>query len=90
MAGGVFHNIGQLVVAAIVVETYSVTGYLPVLLVAGLITGFLIGTVANGNDTTAVKHRSTLKSIWNRRGDRRNDCIYKRRTCNTGRRQGGR
>ena len=38
--------IGQLVVAAIVVETYSVTGYLPVLLVAGLITGFVIGTVA--------------------------------------------
>ena len=34
VAGGVFHNIGQLVVAAIVVETYSVTGYLPVLLVA--------------------------------------------------------
>lgn len=46
MAGGVFHNIGQLVVAAIVVETYSVIGYLPVLLVAGLITGFVIGTVA--------------------------------------------
>ena len=46
VAGGVFHNIGQLVVAAIVVETYSVTGYLPVLLVAGLITGFVIGTVA--------------------------------------------
>lgn len=46
VAGGVFHNIGQLVVAAIVVETYSVIGYLPVLLVAGLITGFVIGAVA--------------------------------------------
>ena len=46
VTGGVFHNIGQLVVAAIVVETYSVIGYLPVLLVAGLITGFVIGTVA--------------------------------------------
>lgn len=36
IAGGVFHNIGQLIVAAVVVETFSVTYYFPVLLVAGL------------------------------------------------------
>ena len=47
IAGGVFHNIGQLIVAAVVVETFSVTYYMPVLLVAGLITGFLIGVVAD-------------------------------------------
>ncbi len=46
MAGGVFHNVGQILVAMIVVETYSVAYYLPVLLVAGLITGALIGVVA--------------------------------------------
>ena len=47
MAGGVSHNVGQLVVAMLVVETFSVGYYLPVLLVAGLVTGFLIG-VATG------------------------------------------
>jgi heptaprenyl diphosphate synthase len=48
MAGGVFHNVGQLVVAMLVVETFSVSYYFPVLLVAGLITGFVIGIVADG------------------------------------------
>lgn len=46
IAGGVFHNIGQLVVAMLVVETFSVAYYVPVLLTAGLITGFLIGITA--------------------------------------------
>lgn len=46
IAGGVFHNIGQLIVAAVVVETFSVTYYFPVLLLAGLLTGLVIGIVA--------------------------------------------
>lgn len=46
IAGGVFHNIGQLIVAAVVVETFSVTYYFPILLVAGLLTGLVIGIVA--------------------------------------------
>lgn len=46
IAGGVFHNVGQLIVAAVVVETFSVTYYFPVLLVAGLLTGLVIGIVA--------------------------------------------
>lgn len=47
LAGGVAHNIGQLAVAMAVVETYSVAYYLPVLLIAGVITGLLIGIVSN-------------------------------------------
>ena len=47
IAGGVCHNIGQLVVAMIVVETFAMSYYMPVLLVAGMITGFLIGVVAD-------------------------------------------
>lgn len=47
MAGGVFHNIGQLIMAAIVLESLSITYYLPVLLVSGVLTGFLIGFIAN-------------------------------------------
>lgn len=46
IAGGVSHNVGQLMVAAIVVENLSVFYYMPVLLIAGLITGMLIGIVA--------------------------------------------
>lgn len=47
IAGGVSHNIGQLMVAVLVVETYQVTYYLPVLLIAGLLTGGLIGIVSS-------------------------------------------
>ena len=47
IAGGVFHNIGQLVTAMLVVETFSVIYYVPVLLAAGLVTGFLIGFTAH-------------------------------------------
>lgn len=47
IAGGVFHNIGQLAVAMAVVETYRVGYYLPVLLIAGMVTGMLIGIVSN-------------------------------------------
>ena len=46
VAGGVFHNVGQLIVAMFVVETFSVGYYFPVLLVAGLITGLVIGIVS--------------------------------------------
>ena len=44
--GGVCHNIGQLIVASVVVETYSVFYYMPVLLITGLITGIIIGIVS--------------------------------------------
>ncbi len=47
MVGGVFHNVGQLVMAMFVVESVTIAGYLPVLLVAGLVTGFVIGVVSN-------------------------------------------
>lgn len=46
IAGGVFHNIGQLLVAMAVVEMFAVAYYVPVLLVAGLITGLVIGILA--------------------------------------------
>lgn len=44
--GGVFHNLGQLAAAAVIVETYSVIYYLPALLIAGIITGVIIGIVS--------------------------------------------
>ena len=46
IAGGVAHNMGQLVVAMAVVESYKVGFYFPVLLIAGVVTGLIIGIVA--------------------------------------------
>ena len=48
MAGGVFHNVGQMIIAVLIVETFSVSYYLPVLFIAVLITGFIIGIVGDG------------------------------------------
>ena len=45
-AGGIAHNMGQLLVAMRVVETYSVLYYMPVLIAAGLVTGLVIGIAA--------------------------------------------
>lgn len=56
--GGVSHNIGQIIVAAFVVETYSVIYYVPVLIVAGVVTGMINGIVSE----TLVKYlRGILK-----------------------------
>lgn len=46
IAGGVMHNVGQLIIAMIIVETFSVVYYVPVLLISGLITGCVIGIVS--------------------------------------------
>ncbi len=43
VAGGISHNVGQLLVAAAVVENYRVLYYAVVLLAAGAVTGLLIG-----------------------------------------------
>ena len=46
IAGGVSHNVGQLAVAMLAVSTWQIGYYLPVLLIAGLLTGALIGVVS--------------------------------------------
>lgn len=45
--GGIFHNIGQMIFAAILVNNIRIMYYVPVLLVSGAVTGFLIGILAN-------------------------------------------
>lgn len=44
--GGVMHNVGQLLIAYVTVQTYGIVYYIPILLIAGLLTGILLGTVA--------------------------------------------
>ncbi|MDE6659500.1 MAG: Gx transporter family protein [Eubacterium sp.] len=46
MLGGICHNIGQIIVAALIMETPHIAYWLPVLLVAGLFTGLLLGVVS--------------------------------------------
>ena len=46
VAGGVAHNVGQLIIAMFIVESYSVINYLPILMIAGIICGLIVGIVA--------------------------------------------
>ena len=46
IGGGASHNVGQLLVAMFVVQTYQVGYCLPVLLIAGVITGAVIGILS--------------------------------------------
>lgn len=45
IAGGVFHNIGQILVAMAVLGTAELMWYLPALLIAGIVAGVCIGVV---------------------------------------------
>lgn len=45
--GGICHNAGQLAAAAFLMSTARIVYYMPVLLVAGTVTGLLIGIAAN-------------------------------------------
>ncbi|MCI6005965.1 MAG: Gx transporter family protein [Blautia sp.] len=47
IAGGVSHNVGQLLVAMLIVENTSLIYYTPALLVSGVITGLLIGILTS-------------------------------------------
>jgi len=43
--GGVMHNIGQLIVAVLLLQTFGVIYYASVLIVCGVITGIIIGII---------------------------------------------
>ena len=45
-AGGIAHNLGQIIVAALIVQNYNVMYYFPFLMICGLLTGVLIGVIA--------------------------------------------
>ena len=65
ITGGVFHNIGQILVAMAVVENLKLIYYLPVLLVAGTVTGFVIGIVA-GKILPVVKKEAVRTDVYKR------------------------
>lgn len=47
VTGGVFHNLGQILVACLVLETDVLLYYLPVLILCGTITGAVIGIASS-------------------------------------------
>ena len=55
IAGGVCHNMGQLFVAMLVVETYQVGYYFPALLIMGVATGLVIG-IASGEVLKRIRN----------------------------------
>lgn len=55
--GGVFHNVGQIIVAILVVETKSLLYYLPVLILSGTVAGVLIGILAS----ILIRHLNKMK-----------------------------
>lgn len=46
VAGGIFHNVGQIIVAMIILETKALAYYLPILILSGLVAGILIGILS--------------------------------------------
>lgn len=45
VAGSIFHNVGQILVAMVMVETKSITWYLAVLTISGIVAGIVVGTL---------------------------------------------
>ncbi len=45
VAGGVTHNIGQIIVAVILLNTKAIAWYLPILWISGIFSGMLIGFI---------------------------------------------
>ena len=56
VAGGVSHNIGQLLIASLIVENMSLLYYAPALLISGAVTGILIGGLTR--EVTGVLKRA--------------------------------
>ena len=46
VAGGVMHNVGQIIAAVFIMETSAIAYYMPVLMISGIVTGIVIGIVA--------------------------------------------
>ncbi|MGL4344349.1 MAG: Gx transporter family protein [Cellulosilyticaceae bacterium] len=66
-AGAVFHNLGQIMIACMIVQNIGVVLYLPVLSMAGIATGIFVGMAANY--TTGHMYKlSFFKSMLREKG----------------------
>lgn len=62
MAGGVFHNLGQLMVAAVAVSNIRMFIYFPVLVFTGILTGIGTGVIAYG--VLCKMPHNMIQSSW--------------------------
>lgn len=63
VAGGIVHNLGQLIIVAILVDNYNVFYYMTVLFISGVITGFLIGIISR---EVLIRLNGSLRSLIKR------------------------
>ena len=47
MTGGVFHNLGQLFIAILLLSSLNLVYYFPVMILSGIITGLINGMIAH-------------------------------------------
>ena len=45
--GGVLHNVGQIIIASVILKNVGIFTYVPILMIAGIITGTVIGILSN-------------------------------------------
>lgn len=65
-AGAVFHNIGQIIIAALVVQNVNISLYLPVLTISGIGTGLFVGVTARYTLNHLKKIKATSKLFDNK------------------------
>lgn len=58
-SGGILHNLGQLITASIIAQTWTVLLYLPVLSFMGILSGMAVGIAGN----FLLNHVSTLRKF---------------------------
>ena len=66
MVGAVFHNIGQLAAACVIVKSAAVFAYFPILAVSGVVTGLFTGL---GTHFLMPRLERPLDAFLNRNGD---------------------
>lgn len=56
ICGGVAHNLGQIMAAILITTVYSLTYYIPFLIISGIITGTILGIVATIMQDRIIGH----------------------------------
>jgi heptaprenyl diphosphate synthase len=46
VCGGVFHNVGQLIVAIFIMKSTIIVSYLPFLIIGGVLAGIIVGIIS--------------------------------------------
>ena len=57
--GGILHNVGQLAMASLIAQSFSVMLYLPILSITGIFSGVAVGVAAN----YLLEHVSTIRQF---------------------------